>query len=187
MDFKNAVPFIKNLQTDKTVTVLQSIDIGSLFAYYYDKEIFKNYHFVTEELGNKNIILCNDSEVVRNFDFSTFNKIILSQTWENFCDPTGTLKTYMDKKFKLNKTFNNYEGIKIFVYSNPNAINLNLSIQQLAVLKMKKKIAYYENKIRSDATWLKQVKEKAEKNKISLDSMVYIDALYLIELEKNKK
>ena len=48
------------------------------------------------------------------------------------------------------------------------------------------KIKKYESQIRADANWLEQVKQKAILNKLSLDSMIHRDAIYLIEHEKDK-
>lgn len=50
-----------------------------------------------------------------------------------------------------------------------------------------KDIEYYQNKILSSPEWLEQVKEKAEKRKISLDSMIYLDAIYIMEKEKTSR
>ncbi len=47
-------------------------------------------------------------------------------------------------------------------------------------------IAYFERRIRLDKSWLQSVKEKAEKRNIPLDSMIYLDALWLVEQERKK-
>ncbi len=47
-----------------------------------------------------------------------------------------------------------------------------------------KDIDYYKNQILSSSEWLEQVKEKAEKRGITLDSMIYLDAKYIMEADK---
>lgn len=44
-----------------------------------------------------------------------------------------------------------------------------------------KDIEYYTNAIRHDSDWLEQVRLKAERNGIPLDSMIYLDAKYMVE------
>jgi hypothetical protein len=47
-----------------------------------------------------------------------------------------------------------------------------------------KDLEYYKNQILKSSEWLEQVRSKAEEKGISLDSMIYLDALYMLEKEK---
>lgn len=49
-----------------------------------------------------------------------------------------------------------------------------------------KRVKYFQNRIRSDRNWLKMVKEKAEKREIPLDSMIKLDAIYMVKQEMEK-
>ena len=50
-----------------------------------------------------------------------------------------------------------------------------------------KDIKYYENKILNSPEWLEQVRAKAEERGIPLDSMIYLDAKYMLEKEKTSR
>ncbi|WP_372773000.1 hypothetical protein [Mangrovibacterium sp.] len=47
--------------------------------------------------------------------------------------------------------------------------------------EFQRKVDYYSNEIRNTPEWLSLVKEKAENKGISLDSMIYLDAVYMAE------
>jgi hypothetical protein len=51
---------------------------------------------------------------------------------------------------------------------------------------LNKLIRAYEAKIRKDPAWMMTMKAKAETQKIPLDSMIHLDAMYLGELEMQK-
>ncbi len=57
----------------------------------------------------------------------------------------------------------------LFFYENP------------AVYRTKQKIKYFKNKIITDNKWLQSVKEKAKKRNISVDSMITIDAIWMVK------
>jgi hypothetical protein len=57
----------------------------------------------------------------------------------------------------------------------------NMRLRSVAL----KDIEYYKNQILNSAEWLEHVKEKAKKRGISLDSMIYLDAKYMMETENN--
>ena len=46
---------------------------------------------------------------------------------------------------------------------------------------------YYELKIRKDGDWLNKVKEKAKQKNIPVDSMIKLDAIWMVENEKNNQ
>ncbi|HEY6159906.1 MAG TPA: hypothetical protein VI112_01750 [Bacteroidia bacterium] len=50
--------------------------------------------------------------------------------------------------------------------------------------KDEERVHFFEDKIRKDANWLEQVRQKAIKNKVSLDEMIHEDAVYLLNEEK---
>lgn len=47
-----------------------------------------------------------------------------------------------------------------------------------------KRVRFYIDKIKKDSEWLKMVKKKAGKKNIPLDSMIRLDAIYMVEQEK---
>ena len=68
----------------------------------------------------------------------------------------------------------------ILDYDNPEIVKEihNRNLRSVAT----RDIEYYKNQILSSPEWLDHVKEKAEKNGITLDSMIYLDAKYMMEI-----
>jgi len=60
----------------------------------------------------------------------------------------------------------------------------NLNWQERMV---EKKINQNINRMRNSPQWLKDIQEKADKRGISLDSMLLIDAIYLLEIEEKRQ
>jgi hypothetical protein len=117
MDYKNAMVHIKELKNStNTLIVLQTIDLGSLFAYYYDIEIFKQYSKLGDELRKENILLFNDAENIDKVDFSPFHQVIHVQTFQEFTDPSGTLESYFKSNLIYESTNNSYDWVLISLY-----------------------------------------------------------------------
>ena len=53
-------------------------------------------------------------------------------------------------------------------------------------LELEEKIASFVNKIKKDPIWIKNIEIKAKERRISLDSMIYLDARFLVEQEIEK-
>lgn len=71
----------------------------------------------------------------------------------------------------------------IFDYSTYPLLRQNIQIAK----KEDYTFEYYEKKIRENKNWLKQIEEKAKNRGVSLDSMVKMDALWMLEEDKKKK
>jgi hypothetical protein len=55
------------------------------------------------------------------------------------------------------------------------------------IISKEEKISIKISEIKSNSNWLESIKSKADKQKISLDSAIYLDAKWMIEEELNKK
>jgi mannosyltransferase len=183
LDYKNMVEYVKERENDKTLIILQTIDIQSLFAYYYNQSVFKNYNNLTRELSERDIYSANDSISLSNIDinYNYYQQVILVQTYQEFTDPSETLTKYLKKRLKKVDYTEQFSGVKVTTYVNYNSEELD----QLVVeeLKYQKSIRYYIGRIKNDENWLAAVKEKAEEKNIPLDSMIYLDAVYMVENE----
>lgn len=47
-------------------------------------------------------------------------------------------------------------------------------------------VEYFKNEIRNSPEWYKSVRKKAKENGISVDSMITLDAQYMVEQEKSE-
>lgn len=52
--------------------------------------------------------------------------------------------------------------------------------------RVQKKLKTLQEKIRNNADWLASIQQKAQQRQISVDSMLYIDALYMVQQEEKK-
>jgi hypothetical protein len=112
--------------------------------------------------------------------------------------------SYVQKKFKPQSTSgqiavfligNKYSKQKLFVdeFSLTKIIPLSANVSIPIADQDKVSNQEYENKlinlinhIKSDSNWLKDIKIKASKNNIPLDSMIKLDAIWVLEQEKLK-
>lgn len=91
----------------------------------------------------------------------------------------------LDEKTRVHwLSSNNFLDSSIFVITSPN------SIKHILVSEMKNvgpktekelQIKYKMNYILTDSTWLHQIEQKAIKNNLSLDSMLYLDAKWVLD------
>jgi mannosyltransferase len=184
MNYKHAIPFIKSHKGDKTAVVLQSIDMMSLFAYYYDKNIFKDYNFLDFNLVENNIFPANDSTWFKKYKLNAFDTIILAQTFAEYTDPNRTTNLYLDQNFERGETyFNTYDGIKISFYLNSKPDSIQSQIKDNQKSEHQKKIDFYVNKIKEDINWLSAIEKKSKKKNLPLDSMILLDAIWMVDNE----
>jgi hypothetical protein len=73
----------------------------------------------------------------------------------------------------------------LYVINGPNEIvkvsKWELDNSEIAIQKRRQRIEGMMNYIRSDKKWLEQIEEKAIEKNISLDSSLYIDAVWMLE------
>lgn len=179
MDYKNAVNYVKAEESDSTMIILQTIDIQSLFAYYYNRSIFKEYDHLKEKLREEDIFSANDSTMLTNlmFDFDDYNQIILVQTYEKYTDPNKTLLSLLNCRFEKTQYTDQFKGVKITTYLNNHNQKGQQDVPKLSHYQYK--INYYIRRIKNDKKWRSTVQQKADLKGISLDSMIYLDAIYM--------
>jgi mannosyltransferase len=117
MDYRSAVNYVKYEQDSASVVFIQTIDVGALFTYYYDKEIFKNYSNIENLLKEKMVFMGNDSTKVPSFNDSLYTKIIHVETFSEFSDPNKTVIAWFDKNnYVKTKVKEDYVGVKVTTY-----------------------------------------------------------------------
>jgi len=117
MDYRNGVNYVKYEKDSNSIVFIQTIDVGALFSYYYDKEIFKNYSNIESLLKEKMVFMGNDSTRAPAFNDSLFTKIIHVETFSDYADPNKTMLAWFYKKgYQVTKIKDDYVGIKITTY-----------------------------------------------------------------------
>ena len=117
MDYRNGVNYVKYEQDSNSIVFIQTIDVGALFSYYYDKEIFKDYSNVENRLKEKMVFMGNDSTKAPVFNDSLYTKIIHVETFSEYADPNKTMLAWFHKKgYQPTKINDDYIGVKITTY-----------------------------------------------------------------------
>lgn len=166
-DFREGVALIMK---EKTSTSYITTDIPMMFSYYIDrKKIFKQQegHWRDDLLKNYGVYPIYDMNWVNTTDFSKFTDIYYSRSFAVYTDPEKKIDNSLNSKFILIKD-TSMKGISISHYR----------IVSPDIIKNA------EESIKSDTAWYHQIINKAKQRNVSVDSMLTLDALWLL---KNKK
>ncbi|MFW6326684.1 MAG: hypothetical protein ACOC2F_00070 [Bacteroidota bacterium] len=122
--------------------------------------------------------MLNDTNGLANITFNKYNTIILSQTFERYTDPKGRLKAFLDSTYIPLESTKDFDGVTITLYENPDAD----TTQQIVIKSVQEiKIEEAKQRILENKKWMNQIKEKAAERQISVDSMLYLDAIWYVE------
>ena len=119
-EYDKAVPFLKGLQKNKTTLIIN--DMQDLFAYYYDKAIFRTDNYSTKhgELYQHDVYTPYTQTWVQDEDFSKYKDIYYTRTFWGYYDPQENLYKQLAQKYTWVKEIPGYKGIKITHFRNPN-------------------------------------------------------------------
>lgn len=118
-DYHKAVPYLKGLQKNGTTLVVN--DCQDLFAYYYDKAIFKiqAYDVKRSELLKHHVYTPKTKTWVLDEDFSRYKDIYYTRTLEGYYDAERNTTKMLNEKFKWVEEINGYNALVITHYTNP--------------------------------------------------------------------
>ncbi len=181
MQIREAVAFVKQKSDSQTLFVVQSRDITSNFALYFDYSIFKKYWLIEEQLIAKNVVCLNDSNsFISKINLDRFNRVVVFQVFDKVNDPNKTVFAYLVKKLRFKGGVRRFRGVKILLFEaklKSNRDKGNTKHQDLELL-------FYRNKIASDPAWLEHIQQKATEGKITLDEALENEAKWLISEDK---
>ena len=116
MNYKSAVKMVKKLRNSKTVTLVETHDVGILFAYYFDKDIFSDYKNYESKLNEKGIYLVSTAEDVEAIDLSKYDRVILTQTFQELNVNDKKLIKYIFSKYKFNTSTKQYADVIVSLF-----------------------------------------------------------------------
>jgi len=179
MQVKNAVNFIKKHKTSKTLVIIQSKDIVSNFALYYNFSIFRKYFLLEEQLTKKSIVAFNDANsFLKSINLNDYEKVFLFQVFENAVDPQQFVLKYLNDELQLTKSIKSFRGIKLIEFSTQSdSYTSSNSLKNGNKLQLN----FYKQKIVSDVNWFAHIKKKAKSQNMSLDSTLTNECLWLIQ------
>lgn len=161
-DYKKGVIYLKKKMNAKT---LITTDNPMVMAYYLDrKNAFKLFNAGRDKaLEEKGVYTSYATDWPDTKDLSAYTDIYYTQSFADYGDPEKKVEARLKEKF-IWKEDVYFEGLFIQHYLNP--VPDSITLKQL------------KDKILSNPDWAKQLEIKAKENKISLDSMLTIDALW---------
>ena len=145
-------------------------DIPMMFSYYINRKvIFKAQEGIWRDslLYKYGVFPSYTLDWQNSTDFSKYTDIFYTQSFANYTDPERTVERDLKNKFMFISD-TNIKGISISHYK---IINQD-------IMKNTKE------SIKSDTAWYHQIINKAKERNVTVDSMLTVDALWLL---KNKK
>lgn len=116
MNYRDAMVYIKKEKTEGAVTLIQTKDMGALFAYYYDRNIFIDYKNLESDLNKNGIYLIYGAETLKTIDFTKYDKVILTQTFVKADSANNAFLKEIAAHYQNQTTTTSYQGIVINVF-----------------------------------------------------------------------
>lgn len=105
------------IKDNKTLTFINASYQFASFSYYYNIEYFKNYKKTIHLLKKENIIPTNrGAELIDEFDFEKYNKLVLLLSHENKQSNENSLLTEVRKNYELIDIDENLHGISFYAF-----------------------------------------------------------------------
>jgi uncharacterized membrane protein len=117
MNYRDAMGCIKKEKTVNTIMLVQTKDMGALFAYYYDKNIFTDYKNIDADLNKESIYTISGIEDLKAIDFTKYDKVILTQTFVQQNKENDAFLNEIATHYKNRTSVKDYEGIAITVFN----------------------------------------------------------------------
>ena len=117
MNYRDAMAVIKKIQSPTTVILAETKDMAPLFSYYYDKDIFTDYYNTVSRLNEKNIFFVSSAEDVKVLDFKKYDRIILTQSFDQINPENAALLEYLNREYKLKATVKYYNEVNILAFT----------------------------------------------------------------------
>ena len=114
------VNFIKENQDTNTLVIICPPELLFNFAYYYDKDIFKNYNTedvylnIKKSLGSNNIHAAYN---IAEIDYRKWRQIIYLDAAANFSYPDNSIIQRLEEDYQLNKKSHFKEIFNVYEYS----------------------------------------------------------------------
>lgn len=181
-EVKKAVKYVSANMNDSTIAIIYPQWEYFGFTYYYDKNIFKSLSEAEAEskLHSKNIYfvwsLENLNRVLQDKSAMKNSNNILLYVSNGNSDNDSII--YMIEKESVLAETKSFVGYSCYKF--------NCKIKSAPQPIRDHRIDKIISSIKQDVNWMKLITEKAYARKISVDSMLYIDAKDIIDHQKNK-
>ncbi len=117
MDYRHAIYLVKSLQQKDIPVLVETPDVGALFSYYYDRETYKDYGNIDGRLRDRGVYLVANAGDVKTADVTKYDRVILTQTFEEANPADKELIKYLSANFPQRRINKTYAGVTISVFS----------------------------------------------------------------------
>jgi len=118
IDYKNGITLIKFLQRPGTATLVQTRDLGPMFAYYFDKSIFSDFKNLEPKLKEKKVFFISNADDIKAIDFRRYRRIILAQSFERSNPTNAAIIKAISAGYKYKLSNKHYEGLTVWFFGN---------------------------------------------------------------------
>lgn len=116
MQYREAMPLIKEMKTPETAVLVQTKALNALFAYYYDQKIFKDFYHFDSLLRASNVFPVSGPEDLRDVNLKNYKRVILTQTFEQMAPHGSELPLLLAAQFRKKAIITQYQGLTIRIY-----------------------------------------------------------------------
>lgn len=117
MDYRNAVMVVKKLQKPGTLIMVETRDIGFLFAYYYNLNAFKDFKEMESKLKEQGVYLVSTAEDAKAIDLNNYKRVVLTQTFETLNKSNLELVEYLYSQYKFNVSTRRYNEVGLTLFA----------------------------------------------------------------------
>lgn len=109
---RETVQYVENLKQDSTMVIISPKHFVLNFAYYYDKQVFKNintqeiYKNIQEDFAKKHIYTTND---ITELDYKNYNHILFLNAGADFSFPNNNIEKELSQHYSNKSTQKFYE------------------------------------------------------------------------------
>ena len=182
MDYRGAAEFVKENKNDKTLILVQSSALLETFSYYYDLNTFKDNKILKIEMSKQDVFPVDDVSSIAHINLKAYEKVVMTQTFNQGADPQATVEKHLKENGLIIAKKEQKKWVNISVYENENFDEKEKTISQRYKENPDYLVELYIQKIRGVPEWMEQIKKKALKKNIPVDSMIYLDAVWYMNL-----
>lgn len=116
MDYRSIVRIVKYLKKPDTLVLVETRDVGHLFAYYFDQEAFGDFKGMEDKLKQKDVYLVTTVDDVKAIDLKKYKRVVLTQSFENLNPDNKELVKYIKSQHEFDSYYWAYHDVILNVY-----------------------------------------------------------------------
>lgn len=111
-----AANYYHQVNTSNSVTIVSAWYMWMPFAYYYNKDHFKDCENTLNILEDENVHFANGKGILKRLNLDEFDQIILVLSHYRVVDPNQTLLKAIEEKYQKAEEYKRFKGIEVYVF-----------------------------------------------------------------------